>query len=134
MLGAVGCIAYPLLPANLLWPTLLVSVFTGVLCGAVFLVESMITDCIDVDAIQTSERKEALYFAVWKSGLKIARAIAFVCVGVGLHFLGIDLSVESVSPQLKNGIVLLFGVFVGLCFMLSGWYVGRARVPASLEI
>lgn len=133
LLGAVGCIAYPLLPASVLWPTLLVSVVTGVLCGAVFLVESMITDCIDADAIQTSKRKEALYFAVWKSGLKVARAIAFVCVGVGLHLQGIDLGAESVSPQLKNGIVLLFGVFVGMCFMLSGWYLSRARVPAPLE-
>ena len=133
LLGAIGCVAYPLLPEQLLAPTLLVSVITGVLCGAVFLVESMITDCIDADAVETSERKEALYFAVWKSGLKVARAIAFVCVGVGLHLMGVDLAAESISAPMQTGIVLLFGVFVGVCFMLSGWYLLRAQVPRPLH-
>jgi GPH family glycoside/pentoside/hexuronide:cation symporter len=133
LLGAVGCIAYPLLPAGLLWPTVLISALTGVLCGSVFLVESMITDFIDTDAVQTSKRKEALYFAVWKSALKVARAIAFVCVGVGLQLLGVDLAAEHASPEMQFRIVLLFGGFVGVCFMISGRFIFRADVPAPLE-
>jgi GPH family glycoside/pentoside/hexuronide:cation symporter len=133
LLGAIGCVAYPLLPAHYMSPTLLVSVITGLLCGAVFLVESMITDFIDANAIETAQRKEALYFAVWKSGLKVARAIAFVCVGVGLHMMGVDLAAEAISTQMQVGIVLLFGIFVGACFMLSGWFLWRAQVPNPLQ-
>lgn len=133
LLGAVGCVAYPLLPVGWLAPTLCVSVVTGVLCGAVFLVESMITDLIDANALNTSERKEALYFAVWKSGLKVARAIAFVCVGLGLYWMEIDLGAERLSASMQTGIMLLFGVLVGVCFMGSGWYLMRAQVPQPLH-
>ena len=133
LLGAVGCVAYPLLPVGCLAPTLFVSVVTGVLCGAVFLVESMITDLIDANALNTSERKEALYFAVWKSGLKVARAVAFVCVGLGLYWMEIDLGAERLSASMQTGIMLLFGVLVGVCFMVSGWYLIRAQVPKPLH-
>ena len=133
LLGAVGCVAYPLLPANFLGPTLLISIITGWLCGAVFLVDSMITDLIDANELKTSERKEALYFAVWKSGLKVARAIAFVCVGLGLYWMKVDLGAESITAQMQTGIVLLFGVFVGICFMVSGWSLLRAQVPQPLH-
>lgn len=132
-LGIMGIIAYPILPAGLVWPPLIVSTVGGVLCGAVFLVDSMITDLIDADESATGKRKESLYFAVWKSALKVARAIAFVLIGVGLDFVGLDLSKESVSTAAEWGIVLMFGVVVGLCFVVAGWFIYRADVPKPLE-
>ena len=56
-LGVMGIIAYPILPQGLVWPPLLVSIIGGVLCGAVFLVDSMITDLIDVAEAATGKRK-----------------------------------------------------------------------------
>jgi len=133
-LGVMGIIAYPLLPAGETWPALCISTLGGVLCGAVFLVESMITDMIDHDEDQTGKRKEALYFAVWKSGAKIARAFAFVAVGIGLELIGLDESVESVSRGIEIGIILLFGVLVGLCFIVSGGFIYSAKVPKARSV
>ncbi len=127
-LGLMGIIAYPILPPGLLWPPLLVSTIGGVLCGAVFLVDSLITDLIDSDEAATGKRKESLYFAVWKSGLKVARAIAFVTIGLGLQMMGLDLSLDVVSDSMQWGIVLLFGVLVGICFIVAGWFIRRADV------
>jgi GPH family glycoside/pentoside/hexuronide:cation symporter len=128
-LGVMGIIAYPLLPEGILWPTILVSILGGVLCGAVFLVDSMITDLIDADEVRSGKRKESLYFAVWKSGLKVARALAFVSIGIALELMGLDLARETVSTALEWGIVLLFGIVVGLCFVVAGYFIYRADVP-----
>lgn len=132
-LGIMGIIAYPLLPEGLLWPVIGISILGGVLSSAVFLVDSMITDIIDVDEADTGERKESLYFAVWKSGQKVARAIAFVGVGIGLQVIGLDMEKESVSQAIEWGIILLFGIGVGLCFLVSGYYLYVAKVPLPVE-
>jgi len=132
-LGVMGIIAYPILPEGLIWPPLIVSVIGGGLSGAVFLVDSMITDLIDADEEATGKRKESLYFAVWKSGLKVARALAFVAIGVGLEVIGLDLSLEAVSPTMQWGIIFLFGILVGLCFVIAGVFIRRARVPEPAE-
>jgi len=128
-LGVMGIIAYPILPEEQLVPVLFISVLGGVLCGAVFLVDSMITDLIDADEARSGKRKESLYFAVWKSGVKIARALAFVVIGFGLDLAGLDLSRESVSRSAEWGIILLFGIVVGLCFVAAGWLIRSADVP-----
>lgn len=128
-LGVMGIIAYPILPEGLLWPPLIVSVIGGVLSGAVFLVDSMITDLIDANETATGKRKESLYFAVWKSALKVARALAFVAIGLGLQAIGLDLSLDTVSEGAQWGIILLFGIFVGLCFVAAGWQIYRANIP-----
>jgi len=128
-LGLMGIIAYPILPAGAVWAPLIVSTIGGVLCGAVFLIDSMITDLIDADEATTGKRQESLYFAVWKSGLKVARAIAFVAVGFSLDWMGLDLSLDVVSESMQWGIVLLFGIMVGVCFMVAGWFIQRAEVP-----
>ena len=132
-LGVMGIIAYPVLPAGLVWPSLIVSAIAGILCGAVFLIDSMITDLIDADEVETGHRKESLYFAVWKSGLKVARALAFVAIGIGLQFMGLDLSRDTVSGSMQWGIVLLFGITVGLCFVVAAYFIWLADVPEPNE-
>lgn len=128
-LGVMGIIAYPILPEGLIWPPLIVSVVGGILSGAVFLVDSMITDLIDANEVATGKRKESLYFAVWKSALKMARALAFVAIGLGLQVMGLDLSRETVSEGAQWGIIFLFGLFVGVCFVVAGWQIYRADIP-----
>ena len=126
-LGVMGIIAYPILPAGLVWPSLIISSIGGVLCGAV-LIDSMITDLIDADEVETGQRKESLYFAVWKSGLKVARALAFVAIGLGLQAMGLDMSHDVVSELMQLGIVLLFGIVVGFLLRSGGFlYMARGR-------
>ena len=113
--------------------SLIISSIGGVLCGAVFLIDSMITDLIDADEVETGQRKESLYFAVWKSGLKVARALAFVVIGLGLQAMGLDMSHDVVSDSTQWGIVLLFGIAVGLCFVVAAYFIWRADVPEPNE-
>lgn len=132
-LGFMGIIAYPSLPAGLLVPSLLVSSLGGILCGSAFLVDSIITDFIDRDEVTTGERKESLYFAIWKSSIKVARALAFVLIGLSLKWMGLDISLDVVSSSLQWGIISLFGFLVGICFMLAGFLIYRADVPEPIE-
>ena len=133
-LGVMGIIAYPILPAGLVWPSLIISFIGGVLCGAVFLIDSMITDLIDADEVETGHRKESLYFAVWKSGLKVARALAFAAIGLVLQAIGLDMSHDVVSESMQWGIVLLFGIAVGGCFVLAAYFIWRADLSDPSEI
>lgn len=127
-LGLMGILAYPTLPSEKLIPALIVSCIGGILCGAVFLVDSMITDLIDLDAQKTGKRKESLYFAVWKSGVKISRAIAFVVIGFSLDVASLELSLNTVSQSTEWVIIGLFGILVGICFVLSGLYLRRVNI------
>jgi len=43
------------------------------------------------------------------------------------------LSRESVSEPMQWGIVLLFGIVVGLCFLVGAWFIYRADVPEPKE-
>jgi len=93
----------------------------------------MITDLIDADEVETGHRKESLYFAVWKSGLKVARALAFVAIGLGLQAMGLDMSRDVASESMQWGIILLFGIAVGLCFVAAAFFIWRADVPEPNE-
>jgi GPH family glycoside/pentoside/hexuronide:cation symporter len=132
-LGIMGIIAYPILPEGMLWPVIIISVIGGFLSAAVFLVDSMITDIIDLDEQNSGRRKESLYFAVWKSGQKMARALAFVGVGFGLTVFNLDVSKASIAPQSQWIITLFFGIIVGLGFLMSGIVINRAKVPKPIE-
>ncbi|MEO0508879.1 MAG: MFS transporter [Verrucomicrobiota bacterium] len=127
LLGIMGIIAYPLLPAGQIWPPILISAFGGVLCGSVFLVDSMITDLIDQDEAKTGKRKESLFFALQKSGVKIARAVAFVVIGGALQISGVEMGLTETTTADKLFVVLLFGVAVGLCFVACAYFLRRTE-------
>lgn len=127
LLGLLGIIAYPILPEQTVWPVLIISVIGGVFCGAVFLVDSMITDLIDWDEMATGKRKEALFFAVQKSAVKISRAIAFILVGSGLEIFGINISDDFADASERWIIICLFGFFVGLCFIFGSYFLRQTE-------
>ncbi|MGB0743152.1 MAG: MFS transporter [Opitutales bacterium] len=126
-LGLMGMIAYPILPEGQLWPPVIISIIGGFFCGSVFLVDSMITDLIDRDEAATGKRKESLFFAIQKSGVKMSRAIAFVAIGGALQLTGIDLDQTEVPASDQLFIILLFGVVVGLCFVACAFFLRRTE-------
>ena len=128
MLGFMGIVAYPILPEGILWPVLLVSIFGGVLCGSVFLVDSLITDLIDSDEKESGKRKESLFFAIQKSTVKASRAIAFIFIGGCLELSGLNIANASAGAMEKWIIVGLFGFAVGLCFVAAGYYLRKAEI------
>jgi len=52
-----------------------------------------------------------------------------VAIGLGLQAIGLDLSLDQVSEGAQWGIILMFGIFVGLCFVVAGWQIYRAKIP-----
>lgn len=127
-LGLMGIVAYPILPEGMVWPVLFVSVIGGILCGAVFLVDSMITDLIDEDETTSGKRKESLFFAIQKSTVKISRAIAFIFVGGCLELFNLNVADASAGPTEQWIIIGLFGFAVGLCFIASSYYLRKTEV------
>ena len=104
------------------------SIVGGVLCGAVFLVDSMITDLIDENEATSGKRKESLFFAIQKSTVKISRAIAFVFVGSCMEFFNLNVADTTAEPMEKWVIVGLFGFVVGLCFLGSSYFLRKTEV------
>ena len=127
-LGLMGIIAYPILPQDMVWPVLIVSVVGGTFCGAVFLVDSMITDLIDQDEENSGKRKESLFFAIQKSTVKISRAIAFIFVGSCLEIFDINVADAAAGPSEQWIIIGLFGFAVGLCFIASSYYLRKTEI------
>jgi len=127
-LGVMGIVAYPILPFGMVWPVLLVSIIGGILCGSVFLVDSMITDLIDLDEKESGKRKESLFFAIQKSAVKIARAIAFIFIGSCLELFDLDVADKAAGSFEKAIIVALFAFAVGLCFIASSFFLRKTEI------
>lgn len=127
-LGIMGMVAYPILPREMVWPVLFVSVIGGILCGAVFLVDSMITDLIDENEKISGKRKESLFFAIQKSTVKMSRAIAFIFVGGCLELFNLNVADASAGAMEQWIIIGLFGFAVGLCFIASSYYLRKTEV------
>ena len=128
LLGMMGIVAYPVLPVGMVWPVLLVSIIGGILCGSVFLIDSMITDLIDLDEKMSGKRKESLFFAIQKSAVKIARAIAFIFIGGCLELFDLDVADKTAGSFEKAIIVALFAFAVGLCFIVSSFFLRKTEI------
>ena len=107
---------------------LLVSIIGGILCGSVFLIDSMITDLIDLDEKMSGKRKESLFFAIQKSAVKIARAIAFIFIGGCLELFDLDVADKTAGSFEKAIIVILFAFAVGLCFIVSSFFLRKTEI------
>ena len=73
-------------------------------------------------------RKES-FFAIWKSGVKISRAIAFVIIGIVLQFWNLNVSDTDVTKGTEWAIIILFGSVVGICFIISGYLIAQCKTP-----
>ena len=90
-------------------------------------------DLIDRDEEATGKRKESLFFAIQKSGVKISRAIAFVAIGGALQLSGLNMELVETSTADKVTVTLLFGVGVGLCFVVCALFLKRTETLFSKQ-
>jgi GPH family glycoside/pentoside/hexuronide:cation symporter len=102
---------------------------------------SIQADVIDYDELQTSERKEGVYFAVWHLAAKMATGIAAGIVGFVLQGVGFDANAEQ-TPETIEAIRLVMSAFplvvygAGTCLF---WFFSmtkgdHADVLAALEV
>lgn len=79
---------------------------------------SIFGDLIDYDEYETGERRDGAYFGVWMLLRKLARALSFWLVGLGLGYFGyVEGGVEQ-TPRAVYGIMLMFSP-VSAAFILG---------------
>lgn len=121
-LGLGTSVVYPLLPAgSVLWPMLVSSVGLGSLLGCIVLIDSLVTDVIDLDTVHSHARRPGLYFGVWRFAAKLARGAAIGGTGWLLEWSGF-VSNQEQTPAVQAAIGFLFGPVVGV------WFVAAALV------
>ena len=92
-----------------MYPVAMVLIGGSLACYFV-LPPSVKADVIDYDELQTGERKEGSYFAVWNFIQKFASAVAIAMSGIVLHFAGYEANVV----QSEASINAMRGLFAGM--------------------
>jgi GPH family glycoside/pentoside/hexuronide:cation symporter len=101
---------------------------------------SLLGDVIDVDELETGERKEAAYFAVWHFAQKSASGVTIMLVGLVLSVAGFEPNVEQ-TRLVEIVLCGLLGIFPFVFYTLGAWlFTGfnltgeeHARVLVALE-
>jgi GPH family glycoside/pentoside/hexuronide:cation symporter len=108
----------------------------GDTCGSV-VGSSMLGDVIDHDELETGERREGIYFALWGFAHKSAYGAALLVTGVALQLAGyVPGQPQSTATEtllrLQMSLVPLAGYLAGLLVM-RGYQFGEAQHKAVLE-
>ncbi len=100
-----------------------------------FLANSMAADVIDVDALESGERRSGLYFAIWGMVIKLSLALG-VLLGTTLPSLvGYNPASETIDPPVQSALMLIYGAVPALLMALGtlflrGFPVTRERHQA----
>jgi len=128
--GTLTAVGYPILPAGLVWPPLLLGLVGGVCGGSLVLLYALAADIVDYDEALSGLPREGLYFGLWNMGTKMARALAVGAAGVLLHRIGFIPNQEQ-TPEVLRALALIYGPGVG-AFLILGSLV-FLRMPAIEE-
>ncbi|MBI4517282.1 MAG: MFS transporter [Deltaproteobacteria bacterium] len=112
----------------------------GAVAGSVTLVMSSAIDVIDLDELQTGERREGAYFGIWTLGLKTSSAIGILLSGSLLEAVGY-VAGQPQAPGTMWWLVMLLGPLqaavhlVGLVMFRGFRFEAEdvARVQAALR-
>jgi glycoside/pentoside/hexuronide:cation symporter, GPH family len=117
MLGyALKWVCYdPAMPWLLLVPAPLLAFGLG---GLFTLIPSMIADVVDLDELETFERREGLYGAVFWWVVKLGMAAALAASGVLLNATGFDVALEG--DQSERTVFLMRVFDCAVPFVASG--------------
>lgn len=118
-LGAMTIIVYPLLPYGKLQPPLIASFVGGICAGSILIMDSILTDVVDYDEWKTGEKREGLYFGIWKMGVKFSQAFGIALSGFLLDFIGFQNGNAEQIPELGERLSWIFGPGVGFFFVLG---------------
>ena len=94
--------------------------------GCIVLIDSLLTDVIDHDCIQTGVRRSGVFFGVWRFASKLARAAAIGGTGLVLDMIGFVPN-EAQSDDVRRALSILFGPGVGVFFLGAGLLLARYR-------
>ncbi|MBL8032436.1 MAG: MFS transporter [Leptospiraceae bacterium] len=127
-LGLMTMLCYPLFPQNSVAGPVAAAIAGGIFTGCILLFDSYVADAADDDFARSGERREGLYFGVWKFGIKASRGVAVMLSGVLLWAIGYRAGAKP-DDAVAFRIALLFGPLVGSIFVLSGIVFYRFAAP-----
>ena len=120
VLGVATAVVYPLLPeGNFALPLVVGAVGLGFFVGSIALIDSTLTDVIDLDLLHTRTDRAGSYFGMWRFASKLSRASAMWVAGWALAQAGFVPN-EAQTEGTKLAIALLFGPVVGAFFLSAG--------------
>lgn len=118
-LGLLTVIVYPLFPYGELRPPLIAAFFGGIFAGSILIMDSILTDVVDYDEFKTGEKREGLYFGIWKMGVKFSQAFGIAITGFLLDMIGFQNGLTSQSQEVGFRLAMIFGPGVGFFFILG---------------
>ncbi|MCW7473725.1 MFS transporter [Leptospira levettii] len=118
-LGLLTVIVYPLFPYGELRPPLIAAFFGGIFAGSILIMDSILTDVVDYDEYKTGEKREGLYFGIWKMGVKFSQAFGIALTGFLLDFIGFQNGLTEQSSEVGFRLAMIFGPGVGFFFILG---------------
>jgi GPH family glycoside/pentoside/hexuronide:cation symporter len=137
----ISLAALGFVPMGGVWQSLIIAIVAGfsIACLDVVL-PSIQADVIDYDELQTGERKEGIYFAVWHLAQKSAMGISAAMVGFLLQGAGFAPNAEQ-SPETIHAIRLVMSSIPVVVYgggTLLFWFFRMSRrehaeVLATLE-
>lgn len=133
VLGVATCVIYPLLPAgNFVLPLVIGGIGLGFFVGSIALIDSILTDVIDLDTLHTRTDRAGSYFGMWRFASKLSRAVAMGLAGWALTQAGFVPNAAQ-SESTKEALALLFGPGVGAFFLGAGFILWRYRFGAAKQ-
>ncbi|EOQ89762.1 transporter, major facilitator family protein [Leptospira yanagawae serovar Saopaulo str. Sao Paulo = ATCC 700523] len=118
-LGLLTVIVYPLFPYGELRPPLIAAFFGGIFAGSILIMDSILTDVVDYDEFKTGEKREGLYFGIWKMGVKFSQAFGIAITGFLLDMIGFQNGLTTQSQEVGFRLAMIFGPGVGFFFILG---------------
>ncbi|XDD47036.1 MFS transporter [Leptospira sp. WS39.C2] len=118
-LGLLTVIVYPLFPYGELRPPLIAAFFGGIFAGSILIMDSILTDVVDYDEYKTGEKREGLYFGIWKMGVKFSQAFGIAITGFLLDIIGFQNGVANQTQEVGFRLAIIFGPGVGFFFILG---------------
>lgn len=118
-LGLSTMVVYPVFPAGTAWPPALYGMTAGLMIGAVFLLDAMVSDAADWDRLRRGHNAVGLYFGYQRLFAKLARALGLALSGFLLEQIGFEQGAAVQSQATQNGLALIFGPVVGACFVAA---------------
>ncbi|EOQ95246.1 transporter, major facilitator family protein [Leptospira wolbachii serovar Codice str. CDC] len=118
-LGLLTVIVYPLFPYGELRPPLIAAFVGGICAGSILIMDSILTDVVDYDEFKTGEKREGLYFGIWKMGVKFSQAFGIALTGFLLDAIGFQNGTTTQSQEVGFRLAMIFGPGVGFFFILG---------------
>ena len=119
LLGLGTCVVYPLLPADSFWITVVMAGgVLGGLVGSVVLLDSILTDVVNLDNLHSGLYRSGIYFGLWRFVSKVSRGVAFFGTGALLSAVGFQANQDQ-SEEVLNFLGWIYGPGVGLFLLIA---------------